>query len=392
MEALGTDKLVAALGLAPEVARFYLRILPLSGRPVEELLQVLRLGRAEFDVLSGDLVGAGTVSFTDAGDVDGVASELVEVLAPAQALSRIIESAADRARGAYEQLLSVSRAVPYLVADSTREARPAPEDATEPLDGEVVLAGTTGETLSALIQRTTGDLLWLRPYQWTAPWEEEMHRLIGEGVARGRSVRAIYPIRALSDAPAIVEARREIGEEIRLLPHVPTRLLVIGTSHAVLPDPLGSLEPTQRVVVRQRGIVEGFALYFEQLWTQASRIEEYERGASTEERRQLLRQLAGGAQDEQIARRLGLSLRTVRRRVAELLDELGATSRIQAGVEAANRGWLRSRALGSVRLQEPRLTPRLARGSMHFGPSRCVEQPTGQRSTIDVGAEGLRPT
>jgi hypothetical protein len=30
----------------------------------------------------------------------------------------------------------------------------------------------------------------------------------------------------------------------------------------------------------------------------------------------------------------------VRRRVAELLDELGAGSRFQAGAEAVRRGWL----------------------------------------------------
>ena len=57
-------------------------------------------------------------------------------------------------------------------------------------------------------------------------------------------------------------------------------------------------------------------------------------------RRFLLRQLASGAQDEQIARTLGISLRTVRRRVADLLIELGVDSRFQAGVEAVRRGWL----------------------------------------------------
>ncbi len=54
----------------------------------------------------------------------------------------------------------------------------------------------------------------------------------------------------------------------------------------------------------------------------------------------LLQQLAAGAQDEQIARRLGVSLRTVRRRVADVMSELGAESRFQAGVEAAKRGWI----------------------------------------------------
>ena len=64
----------------------------------------------------------------------------------------------------------------------------------------------------------------------------------------------------------------------------------------------------------------------------------YDEGAS--DQRLLLGQLAGGAKDEQIARALGLSVRTVRRRVADLLDELGADSRFQAGVEAVRRGWM----------------------------------------------------
>jgi DNA-binding NarL/FixJ family response regulator len=54
----------------------------------------------------------------------------------------------------------------------------------------------------------------------------------------------------------------------------------------------------------------------------------------------LLRQLSRGAKDEQIARSLGVSLRTVRRRMADLFEELGVESRFQAGVEAVRRGWI----------------------------------------------------
>ena len=57
-------------------------------------------------------------------------------------------------------------------------------------------------------------------------------------------------------------------------------------------------------------------------------------------RRFLLQQLATGAQDEQIARTLGISLRTVRRRVSDVMTEVGADTRFQAGVEAARRGWI----------------------------------------------------
>ena len=54
----------------------------------------------------------------------------------------------------------------------------------------------------------------------------------------------------------------------------------------------------------------------------------------------LLALMAAGLKDEVVARQLGLSLRTVRRRIARLMDELGADTRFQAGIEAARRGWL----------------------------------------------------
>ena len=63
--------------------------------------------------------------------------------------------------------------------------------------------------------------------------------------------------------------------------------------------------------------------------------------AGASDRRLLLDQLAGGRQGR--ADRAGArasALRTVRRRVADLMDELGADSRFQAGVEAVRRGWL----------------------------------------------------
>jgi DNA-binding NarL/FixJ family response regulator len=59
-----------------------------------------------------------------------------------------------------------------------------------------------------------------------------------------------------------------------------------------------------------------------------------------DERRLILELLMLGTKDESIARQLGISLRTVRRRVAGLMDELGATTRFQAGLEAARRGLL----------------------------------------------------
>jgi DNA-binding NarL/FixJ family response regulator len=77
------------------------------------------------------------------------------------------------------------------------------------------------------------------------------------------------------------------------------------------------------------------------MWERAAPVPNMDFGdARRDLRRFLLQELAAGAKDEQIARTLGLSLRTVRRRVADLLIELGVDNRFQAGVEAVRRGWL----------------------------------------------------
>lgn len=56
--------------------------------------------------------------------------------------------------------------------------------------------------------------------------------------------------------------------------------------------------------------------------------------------RRVLSLLATGATDQQIARGIGVSTRTVERRVASLMQTLSASTRFQAGVQAARRGWI----------------------------------------------------
>lgn len=51
----------------------------------------------------------------------------------------------------------------------------------------------------------------------------------------------------------------------------------------------------------------------------------------------LLTMLSAGLKDEAIARQLAVSSRTVGRRVAELMDALGARTRFQAGLYAQRR-------------------------------------------------------
>ena len=59
-----------------------------------------------------------------------------------------------------------------------------------------------------------------------------------------------------------------------------------------------------------------------------------------DETRALLRGLAAGLTDESIGRELGMSERSVHRRIRRLQDLLASRSRFQLGIQAVRRGWL----------------------------------------------------
>lgn len=78
---------------------------------------------------------------------------------------------------------------------------------------------------------------------------------------------------------------------------------------------------------------------FESLWARATPVGS-PGSPLVADQRELLGLLASGLKDETIARRLGVHVHTARRRITRMLEELGADTRFQAGVQAAIRGWL----------------------------------------------------
>ena len=94
-------------------------------------------------------------------------------------------------------------------------------------------------------------------------------------------------------------------------------------------------------MVHASGLLQALAGLFETLWTLGVPVSTTTPATQLSHGdRKIITLMAAGLTDEAIARRLNLSRRTVVRRIAVLLDRLGATTRFQAGVQAANRGWL----------------------------------------------------
>ncbi|TDD20234.1 response regulator transcription factor [Kribbella turkmenica] len=165
-------------------------------------------------------------------------------------------------------------------------------------------------------------------------------------VRPGLRYRALYPdtARTAPTAGRHLGAMSLAGVAVRTVPYVPMNALVIDGSVAVLPADTanGSV-----AVLRLTGVVTTAVELFERIWPDAVPLSVDELPDDTElsvREQELLRLLALGSTDEVAADQLGISVRTVRRMVAQIMHRLGARSRFQAGVKAADRGWLRVRA------------------------------------------------
>lgn len=130
-------------------------------------------------------------------------------------------------------------------------------------------------------------------------------------------------------------AKRGTGQLQRVSDLVATEFIVLGEEAvitlSVWADPLSPY-----VFIRNPALVACFAAWFDLLWATAPEIEVPEGGADDA----LIRMLALGAKDEMIARTLHVGLRTVRRRVASLMDQYGVGTRFQLGVALERDGRL----------------------------------------------------
>ena len=131
------------------------------------------------------------------------------------------------------------------------------------------------------------------------------------------------------------------GAQVRIssapLPH---ETIILDRRVAILagqPSPLGR----EYTVTTSPVLVGGVYSLFTAAWEATIDLGACLRGEVPEltpEAREILRALGAGLTDEAAARRLGTSLRTYRRRVAELMAALEVGSRFRAGVRAGELG------------------------------------------------------
>ncbi|WP_211253540.1 helix-turn-helix transcriptional regulator [Knoellia subterranea] len=141
-----------------------------------------------------------------------------------------------------------------------------------------------------------------------------------------------------------LETMRADGIDVRLTPHLAFSVLAVDRSVAVID--ISHLEPGGggSLYVQQRQLASALMDMCIGLYALSTPLPRTPSGPAlrrlTERDGQILALLAAGASDLTIARQLTISQRTVERRVRMIMDELGATTRFQAGTNAVRRGFL----------------------------------------------------
>ncbi|MFT4166828.1 MAG: hypothetical protein QM650_16445 [Microlunatus sp.] len=164
-------------------------------------------------------------------------------------------------------------------------------------------------------------------------------------LARGLSLRCVYHPGFNADRLAELALFAERGEKSRTAP-VPMKLILADSEVALIPS-MRSYEPGQELrasVVRHPQLVEALVWLFESVYDQSVPIAAAAGYSASDPRRQMLvSMLMTGSTDNAIASQLGINVRSVRRWISELMDELGVTTRLQLGAALVRSDRLRSR-------------------------------------------------
>ncbi|WP_236594555.1 DNA-binding response regulator [Saccharothrix sp. 6-C] len=157
----------------------------------------------------------------------------------------------------------------------------------------------------------------------------------------GLRVRKLFRLSTLLDPRWAHHARHmaEHGADVRVSAHDVNETIVLDGRVVILAGD-ESHGARSYSVITQPEVVHGITSLFEAAWRAGTELAVHE--AEMAELRAfmpgVLDALNEGWTDETAARALGVSLRTYRRRVAELMAALGASSRFQAGARAHELG------------------------------------------------------
>ena len=309
------------------VTRVYLAVLR-NAQPTTSLLVAQGMEASQVDLALDLLESRGLVRLHPGGRI--------EVLPPDISLPALATSFERRAR----ETRSAAHELAQVFFAARAQSRAPDRGAVQVLTNLDEVAEATAEIVAAGRER-------IRTFRTLSPRTREIfdspthaHEQPSRGVdGRPLAYTSVYDAKVLEleHILEVLRAREKGGERTRFSNAVPFSAVIVDDTAAVVD--LSDYDPTGfgSLLVRARPMVAALVVLADQIWDRGRPLTP--EGARAQSRDQtILALLAAGTSDATIARQTGVSQRTVERRVRSLMDELGAATRFQAGVEAVRRG------------------------------------------------------
>lgn len=334
--------MVAELGIPDEVVstkalELYEAMLTKPEADKQDLSNALGLSPLEVEALSGELVSVGLVVGDGPWRPVDPATPLLNLITEAEAAMTVVRDRRD-ALSSLERHLSRTYGfhVERQAEDRAIEIIHGVRAANERLHS----LGRTG--FDYCLAMLPGPALHSDPDDFERQIEAELDQL-----SRGMQHRNIVDW-AYLDGPRQgerVERLSEAGATYRVSSEpLPIRCLILEGA-VVLPMTAEDDGSAGVMIVHASSMMRVAEALFELLWARSTPypsrvgVPPADHSVLLEDEWILLNYLATGMPDDAIAQRLDVSSRTVRRRIGELADKLGATSRFQLAVRAAAHGW-----------------------------------------------------
>lgn len=260
----------------------------------------------------------------------------LEALSPGLAAVTLTTSSQTRVRELLRRIDTTHRELGPLGPLYERQVRRGLEGgATELLtDGEAVR-----QRLAELSAQVRHSVLTAHPTMGSPETLRAARELDQDLLDRGVRYRTVVPHTARRQREALhhMTLLNGLGAEVRSAAVIPGRLIILDEDTAVVPTVTGGA-----AVLRDPTVVTFLTVIFDHIWEHARPVGTG--GADNEVFEDVelavLRHLERGRSDDFIARKLGISTRTMRRYLAGLCEKLQVETRFQLGLAAARLGLL----------------------------------------------------